>query len=57
MIRRSISREAPRKEPKFTKEQLEERKKMFKPSELWGVKVPADFSGDQIDYLMYQRNE
>ena len=54
MIRRSIAREAPRKEPKFTKEQLEERKKMFKPAELWGVKVPSDFSGDKIDYLMYQ---
>ena len=53
IIRRSIAREPPRKEPKLTNAQIQKELDKYPPSVVYNTKVPNDFKGTKLDYLKY----
>ena len=53
MIRRSIARDQPRTMPKISKDELEKQKLQFTTKQIWDCKVPNDFHGTKIEYLIF----
>ena len=57
IIRRSIARDQPRTLPKLKKEEIQKAEKQFTSKEIWDAKVPTDFKGSKIEYLLYCKQE
>ena len=55
LIKRVIAREPPKIKVGLTREEKERIKRTFTTEEVWNVKVPGDFKGSKIEYLIYFR--